>query len=414
MSLRALAGNAAWSTLSHLLGRGSLVVAAILLARQLDTKSFAAYSYFQLTVSMLAAYAAMGLGVTASRFFAESGHVDDAQLPPIGTLWILSILAGLLAAVVVVLLPADWLTGGLGVPRWMLALGLFSMVLGVVPGGGILGLERYAEATLAAAASAVVLVFGAVVAGSNGSPIAAMAVLVAATLIQSLGNAFIVVRQTGCATLARHSRMGWKELKRVTGFAGPMLGVSLLSASGAWIVGRMILEETEGEREFSLYAIGLQWYALALFIPGMVSRVVLPRLVRSRAGKVDSDSGLLVHRASLASLVAASSVSLLGLIASPWILKLYGAEYSVDTWLLGAFLLAAIPSAPVNVVGNAIVAADGQRAWLLLTMVWFAVLMLSSSMLANRGAFGGAAALFISSLILGVLAVSLARARRVV
>jgi hypothetical protein len=76
-----LATNAVWSLLSHLLSRGSLMVAAIILARALPTPAFAAYSYFQMTVSMLAAYAALGLGVTASRYFAEVGH-EQPDAPP--------------------------------------------------------------------------------------------------------------------------------------------------------------------------------------------------------------------------------------------------------------------------------------------------------------------------------------------
>ena len=71
---RVLAKNAFWALLCHVLSRGSLMLAAILLAREFETSSFAAYSYFQLTISMLATYAAMGLGVAASRFFAEAGY----------------------------------------------------------------------------------------------------------------------------------------------------------------------------------------------------------------------------------------------------------------------------------------------------------------------------------------------------
>lgn len=414
MSLRTLAGNAAWSTLAHLLGRGSLVVAAILLARSLDTAAFAAYSYFQLTVSMLAAYAAMGLGVTASRFFAECGHVEDARTPPIGTLWMLSIVAGLIFSLVILLLPTNWLDAGLGVPRWLLALGVFTMALGVVPSGGILGLERYAEATVAAAASATVLVVGAVIAGHIGSPVAAMGFLVAASLIQAVGNAAVVVQEVGWIKLRRHARIGRSELARVARFAGPMLGVSLLAASGSWIVGRIILAGPTGEHGFALYAIGLQWYALALFLPGMVSRVLLPRLVRSRLRASAADSRALVRQGAMTALLAVALISSVGFLLSPWLLRLYGFDYQVDKWLLGAFLLAAIPSAPVNTVGNAIVAAQGQREWFFMTAFWFLLIVLIANAVAEQGAWGGAIALGFSSLGLAALTFCIAKRRGLV
>ncbi len=411
MNVRRLASNAAWSTISHLIGRGSLVVAAIFLARNLDTNAFAAYSYFQLTVSMLAGYAAMGLGVTASRFFAEIGQVDEAKMPPIGALWILSILVGLVFAFIVLLLPANWLDGGQGVPRWLLALGVFTMALGVVPSGGVLGLERYADATLVAVASAAALIIGTVVAGQASSAFFAMAVFVGASLIQSTGDALVVLREVGWQKLARHAHMSGIELRRVVGFAGPMLGVSLLAASGSWVVGRMILAGPAGEHGFALYAIGLQWYALALFVPGMVSRVLLPRLVRSRLQLGSDDSQALVRQGGIMTLVAATVVSLGGFALSPWLLELYGSSYQVDKWLLGAFLLAAIPSAPINTIGNAIVAAEGQRAWFLMTIFWFALIIVAAKTFEEQGALGGAAALGLASLGLAAVALGIARKR---
>lgn len=411
MSLRTLAGNAAWSTLAHLLGRGSLVVAAILLARSLDTAAFAAYSYFQLTVSMLAAYAAMGLGVTASRFFAECGHVEDARTPPIGTLWMLSIVAGLIFALVILLLPTNWLDAGLGVPRWLMALGVFTMALGVVPSGGILGLERYVQATVAAAASATVLIVGAVFAGRVGSPVAAMAAFVIASLIQATGNSMVVVREVGWRKVVRHAGMNGSQLRRVAGLAGPMFGVSLLAASGSWVVGRIILAGPAGEHGFALYTIGLQWYALALFVPGMVSRVLLPRLVRSRLQDGTDGSRALVRKGATAALFSVALISIGGFFFSPWLLELYGSDYRVDKWLLGAFLLAAIPSAPVNTVGNAILAAQGQRTWFVLTLLWFLLVVVTARALGEHGAWGGAGSLGLSSLGLAGLALCVARRR---
>lgn len=414
MRLNTIAGNVIWSTVAHILGRGSLVVAAILLARTLDTNSFAAYSYFQLTVSMLAAYAAMGLGVTASRFFAESGHVEDAKMPPIGTLWILSIIVGFAFALAVLLLPANWMDGGLGVPRWILALGVFAMGLDVVPSGGIVGLERYSAATLTAGASAMVLIFGAIFAGFSGSAVAAMAAFVVSSLIQSTGNTIVVLREVGWHKLVRHARMGRPELRNVLSFAGPMLGVSLLAASGSWVVGRIILTGPAGEHGFALYAIGLQWYALALFIPGTVSRVLLPRLVRSRLQLHQNGSRELVRRGAVVTLVAASVVSVGGFTLSPWLIKFYGSSYEVDKWLLGAFLVAAIPSAPVNTVGNAIVIAEGQRVWFLMILLWFSLIVVTAMAVDEQGAWGGALALGFSSLALAVLTVSIGRKRGVV
>jgi len=174
MKLSTICVNAGWSTLTHIINRGSLVVVSMILARNLDTSSFANYGYFQLTVSMLAAYASLGMGVSASRFFAEANATDFKKRIPLGTLWVMSIFAGAFFAIVVFVLPGNLVQGGLTVPKWILAIGVFSLSLGTVPNGGILGLEQYKQAAIVSVASMLVLISGSMVAGRIGNATLAM------------------------------------------------------------------------------------------------------------------------------------------------------------------------------------------------------------------------------------------------
>lgn len=417
MSLRLLATDAAWSLIAHLFGRGSLVVASVLLARSLDTPAFAAYGYFQLTVSMLAAYSALGLGVTASRFFAEVEHVPDDCTPPIGTLWILSVAAGLVIALSILVLPADWVDGGVELPRWLLSLGVFVMALGVVPAGAVLGLERYREAAGPAIAAAAVLVVGSLIAGRAQSAVGAMWVFVMGSLIQAAGNASIVLRNVGVQRLRLRVGLQKAALQKIVGFAGPMTAVTLLSASGVWIVGRIILAGTSREQGFALYVIGLQWFSLALLLPGMVSRVVLPRVVRSRLdAAVDTphQASPLVRHGAYMTLALATATCIIGAILSPWLWPLYLVDYSQGAWLLVAFMAAAIPAAPANTLGNAIVADDGQVEWLVITGVWFVCLVFAASVSTSFGAWSGAIAHALANLSMILLVVKTTHRRKLV
>lgn len=388
------------SAAAHLFGRGSLIVASILLARQLPTEAFAAYSYFQLTVSMLAAYAAMGMGVTASRFFAETGYVKDAQMSPIGTLWLLSIVVAAVISLLILALPPAWLGGGLDIPRWAMALGIFCMATGVVPAGAIIGLERYREALISAVTSAVVLIIGMYVVNSA---VGAMSVFIAAAFIQSIGNSAVVFRHVSWKTLTRHSGLGKKQVHQIIKFAGPMLAVTLLAASGSWLVGRIILNSPSGEHGFSLYVIGLQWYALALFLPGMISRVLLPRMVRTQLKESESGSPKIVRIGSILSIAITAATAIVGALLAPSLVGIYGPDYQAQPSVLTLFLIAAIPAAPANTIGNAIVASNGQKTWLILTITWFAVLLCTMALLKPFGASGGAIAHGASSLLLSIL-----------
>ena len=416
MSARLLVTNAFWSLLSHLFSRGSLMLSAVILARSLDTAEFAAYSYFQLTVSMLAAYASMGLGVSASRFFAEVGHEKtDADPPPVGTLWTLSVILATGAFILIMLIPNSWITAGLLVPKWLLAIGVFTLGLTVVPGGAILGLERYKQATLISGGSGAIMLLMVWWASQRGLPTIAMGAIALSAFLQAAGESVIVIRAVGWRKISVGFRLRRHEVRRVVALAGPMFFVTLVSASGSWLLGRMILCREGGEHVFALYVIGLQWFSLGLLLPGIFSRVILPRLVRSRHSALSAASGKrLVMQGAMMAAATAFTMALLGLMFGPWLLVIYGASYQADRWFIAAFLGAAVLSAPANTVGNAIVANDGQKTWLILTIIWLVVLLISGAVAMPLGALSGAVAQAAAATVLTLMAVTVARARKLI
>ncbi|WP_170003745.1 oligosaccharide flippase family protein [Marinobacter profundi] len=413
MSSKVLIKNAAWSAANHLLARGSLVVVSMILARNLDSSGFAAYSLFQLTISMIAAYAALGFGVTASRFFSEFQGATNVKRYPVGALWVLSIIGGVVALVVTLILPAGLIEEDLDIPRWLLAVGVFSTSLGIVPAGAVLGLEQYRKAFSVACVTASFLFFGSYAAVKFQSPVSAMWVLVISNAINAVGNFLVTLHIVGIGGLLSSARLSKDSVGAILKFAGPMVGVSLLSASGSWLVGRIILSGPSGPENFALYAIGIQWMALALFLPGMVSRVLLPRLVKmqNELHGTDSESRKLVSSGAMLALIFAILLAIIGVVLSPLLIALYGTNLAINQWLLAAFLVAAIPSAPANTVGNAIVARDGQRAWFTITFLWFFTLIALTLLFSDLGVWAGAVSHGVASLILIFLSVCFARKR---
>jgi O-antigen/teichoic acid export membrane protein len=415
VSARFLAVSAFWSLLSHIFSRGSLMLSAIILARSLDTAAFAAYSYFQLTVSMLAAYAAMGFGVSASRFFSEVGHEkSDADPPPIGTLWMLSVILAVLAFLLIMLIPDSWITAGLLVPKWMLAVGVLALGLTVVPDGAIIGLERYKQATLISGFSGGVMLLVVWWASQRGLPIIAMGGIALAALLQAAGESVIIVRAVGWRKISAGFRLRQHDVRRVFSLAGPMFFVTLVSASGSWLLGRMILR-SGGEHVFALYVIGLQWFSLGLLLPGMLSRVILPRLVRSKSSALaEASAKKIVMQGSLMATAAALAMTFFGLLFGPWLILIYGTSYQVDRWFIATFLGAAIFSAPANTLGNAIVANDGQKTWLIMTVIWLLALLAGGAIAAPLGALSGAIAQAIAAVVLIIMAIKVARVRNLI
>ena len=409
MSARLLATNAAWALVSHVLHRGSFMLGAILLARSLPSGDFAAYSYFQMTVFMLSTYAAMGLGVTASRFFAEYGHQRDGASAPLGTLLALSCGISAVAFFLILLLPSAWLDAGVSVPQWLIALGVAATVAGVVPDGGILGLEKYRQASLVSLLSALCMLGMIGVAAMHQSPLLGMWGIVASLAVQNLGQLIVIVRTVGWQAIAGSFRWSAQILRKLASFAGPMFLVSILAGSGTWIVGRMILAST-GALEFSAYSIGLQWFALGSLLPGMVSRVVLPRLVRNRG----QDSRHLVHMAVLLALVPACAMAAGAFVLSPWLIKIYGNLYQDFLLIIPVFLVISIFNAPIKTIGNGIVAHDGQFQWLIITVAALLIMIISLALFSIKNSWSAVTSHALSTVAMLLMVLRVGRKRRLI
>lgn len=410
-----LLGKAFWSLISQIFSRGSLILSAIILTRSLNTSDFAAYSYFQLTISMLAVYAAMGLGVTSSRYFAEVGHEHNVSSPfPLGLLWLVSIAIAVIFFTIILIIPSKLVTADLPIPNWLLALGVLTLTLEIVPGGAILGLERYKQSSLICAISGSVMLAGAFYASIKNEPIFAMSAMVVAAFFQGVGESMIVVKVVGWKRLAISRPMMIGGGLKLLEFAGPMLFISLIAISGSWIVGRLVLFMENSSYEFSIYTIGLQWFALVLVLPGIIAKVILPRVVRANLKSDSNGQQALIWQGIKISTFTAFAVACSGGLAAPLIIKMYGVQYSENNWFLSGYMAAAFLNAPANTLGNSIVANNGQKQWLIIMIIWFAVLILTATVMVKFNMNPGAFSLGLAAAVQTALGFYVAKAKKII
>lgn len=383
-----LTNNAAWSLASHLSSRGALILAAIILARELPTTEFAIYSYFQLTVSMLSAYAALGLGSTASRFFAEIGHEDNSESKkPLGSLFLASIFVSLAAAIIIFAIPVQWLNSDLALPKWLMAIGVAATAIGVVPAGAVVGLERYRTIMVTSCVYGIIILIASVIAAYYQATLVAMGGLVIAALLKAIWHSFIVIKIVGWKRLVENSNLSIYSFSYIMQFAGPMFLVSLFSASGSWVVGRIILDGNNGHYSFALYSIGLQWYSLGLLLPAMVSRVILPTLVRVPDNEHKQIKDIMRYGVFI-TLTASCVISLGAVGMGPVFGLMYGSQYEIGSLFIAAYMAAAIFNAPANTFGNALIARNRQWLWFFLILLWFITIIVLSMIVVSQG-FGG-------------------------
>lgn len=386
-----------YAAISQALGRGSLILASILVANFMTTESFAAFTYFNLTVSAIAAFSTLGLGTAAARIFAEGNiDLDDAAKERMRTVLFVTAIAALLAALAVLVAPANLLSSAVQVDRPLLACAIALVTFNSVALGALSGRGSFDILALAAVLSTVVLlsgVAGAVVVESTSLAVLAIVLSMAAQFAVYL----IVLRPVlsgGASGLPSAS-----ECAATLQIAGPMFVTSLLVGGMFWVLGRIVLGAPGGVTEFSRYAVGLQWFSLTLLLPSIVTRVFFPRIVRAASEGEQQGRGIVFANAG-ANLLIAAAIGAILLLAGDLLLALYGNTDLADTSAFRWFIAAAVIASPVNGLGNAIIARDpGPRHWLSLKTVW-ALIALFALMHWGAGAENAGAALFTAYLCL--------------
>lgn len=371
MSLKFLINSAIWSSVSHILSRGSLMLSGMLLASNLSPEMFATYSYFQITATMIATYSALGLGVSASKYFAELSNDKESKynIDIVTTLFSLALLLSILSTLIILIIPNSFLSSNLNISNTTFSFAVLVLALSVVPNGAVIGLEKYKQSALFSFLNSIILLIGAFLSIKLNDITYSIYSFIIGSANQSLGNLFITLKAIPSLSLASLLKIKKYALLEISKFTGPLIFISLFTASSGWLLGKSLLK-AYGELEFAAYSIGLQWFSVALFLPGMISRVVLPRLVRKEANNKS-----MLRYACLISIGLSSIIFILGSIFRKQIVSFYGSDYVSYEYMLVGFLFTTILYAPANTLGNAIIATVGTMKWLSITIGWFACLM---------------------------------------
>lgn len=402
MSNKLLAVNAGWNLISHLMTRGVLMVAAIYLSRHFDVQEFASYSYFNLTVSMLTAFSSLGLGVGASKYFAALNIINSSEnYQKASGLWVVSFIISIIVALIIAMMPIEVVGAGLNLPIWLYSIGVFLTFQAIVPSGAMLGLEKYRSAVAVAIVYSFVIITSSYISVYYGSILIAVFGVLLAISIQAILETLIVLRYIGFQKFKLNVNFRIEIVRELISFSFPMIFVSLIAASGTWILGRFIMMADNGVYNFAIYTIGLQWYALGLLLPGVISKVMLPKLIKDNilSDKLHGTRRIVKNGIYL-SIGASVVIAILGAIVGPLLVKLYGAQYSPDRWYIAAYLIAAIFNSPANAIGNALIANNKQNKWGFLLFLWLLVLIIMGNLSFGNGAYTGAIALTVAAFAL--------------
>ena len=397
-----LAKGTFWSMAGAVISRGLMLAASVLVARMLGKTVYGELGMIKSTVGMFGVFAGFGLGLTATKHVAEFRNSDPDRAGRIISLsWLVAMITGGLMALGLFIF-APWLAAHTinaphlsGVLR-ISALMLFINALNGAQTGALSGFEAFKTIAyvnlFVGLISFPVLVVGAYLGGLTGA-VWALAINLS---VHWLLNHLALRKEASRYKVPLFFKDCSRELSVLWRFSLPAVLSSSMVGPVNWICSVLLVNQPDGYDEMGIFSAANQWYAIFLFLPGLLSQVVLP-VFSERLAQKDGKQLLktMVLAIKVNAILVLPTVLLAGIV-SPYIMSLYGEGFANGWSTLIIVLFTAGIIACQTPVGPTI-AASG-RMWVGFTMNfgWALAFIISTLLLVDHGSLGLASARAIS------------------
>jgi O-antigen/teichoic acid export membrane protein len=397
-----LAQGAIWSLIGATVSRGLVLIASIAGARILGKQTFGELGMIQSTLVMLQGFGAFGLGLTATKFVAESYRDKPLRAARIISLcWWTSVATGSLMTVSLFVL-APWIASRyLAAPQLARLLRISSptLFLGAVAGmqmGALVGFESFRAIArinvLGGLATFPLVLAGAYWFGLEGA-VCGLACSSGLSFLLSGQALRFEAKKSGLALTSN----GWQQERGVLWtFAFPAFLNVAMVAPVNWACAAMLVNQPGGYAEMGVFNAANQWWIAIMFLPGTVGAVVLPVLASLRGAEDNSRYKKVLSVNVLLNAGLAVAVGLPVCLLSSMIMSKYGRGFESGAAVLVVLVVAAILSGVIGVIGQTI-ASDGRMWWgMFLNLIWGGAMIVGMRTLPVQGALGLALATLIA------------------
>ena len=333
-ALAPLLGGGFWLIAGGIASRACTLLAQVTIARQLGKAAFGSWALVVNTVAFFSLCAASGLGIAATKHIAELREKDPARAGRIVSL-ILGVASGAsLAAGLLCMVFAPWLarvlyeTPDLAGPMSVAGLVVCSTIAARVVEGALAGFEAFRR--IAANAGVQGLVLLALVVPLS-KPLGLSGAVLAVGGSQILALALGVQAMLRCCRshgISLHWRAAWDERSVLTRFAFPSAIADLISPAAVAMAQAAVARLPGGVVALGGYQAASNWRDIVLFVPTTLGRVTLPTLARLRGLRRDGAYSAALRVSVLINSGLAAGGTVVVLLASPWLLGLYGPGFA--------------------------------------------------------------------------------------
>lgn len=373
---RRLARGSAWSLAGSAAFRILILVGMILVARILGREAFGAFGLVQATLGVVGIFAGIGFGGTATRFVAQYATSDPARAGRIiGLVFGSSVATIVIASILLIAFSGVIARQVLHEPGLQSALGWGAILMAAsairgIQNGVWAALERFdviAKLNLAEGAFSVVGMVGlAALLGVEG---AVLGLALGGGLVAVISRV-LVLRELRSRAIPVRYRGSFAERRILVSYTLPNLLANVVATPVLWLAMTFVAADSEGLAGLGLYNAAYQWHGPLVFIPIVLMSVSIPSMVQAwEAGRTAQFRAIALW---LGGLVVAVTLpfALIGAALSPWIMSLYGPDFSGGGLILILLLAAAPLHAIAKIASTALLGMH--RAWplLMVNVAW--------------------------------------------
>ena len=386
--------------------------ATIIVVRILGKEDYGQLSIIRSTIQMFISISAFGMGTTATKFIAQYRSTDAVKTANVYV--VANLFAFTMASVTSLLIYifAPYISYEmLKAPELLndvriAAVILFFSLLNGAQTGTLAGFEDFKRIAMSSLLVGLMELFllctGALLYGVRGAILG----YALAYCFAFLYNSHYIrrhIKELGANLWEVFSEIKWSDFKIIYQFSLPVALTSWVGMPCLWY-GKTFLVNRSGFGEMALYDVSDQWRAQVLFIPAIVSQVLLPVLSNSIANNDKKSTVDAIKFNMKLNGGITFTFALAMALLSPLILKIYGPEYTNFIPLVLLCFAGAVDSIS-NVCGSYIFSSN--KAWSILkfNVTWGIVVLAVSVSLINlqMGASGLAAAYLLANLTLTCL-----------
>jgi O-antigen/teichoic acid export membrane protein len=389
LKTRLLSGTL-WSALGGVISQLLMLIAFIIVARLLGQEQYGEFGMVRSTVNMFIISAGFSLGMTATKHIAEFKNSNPERASRILTLSTLFTLITSSFIAIIVFFSAHWLAENTINAPYLeneLKIGAFILLVSAINGaqlGALVGFEAFKTIAkiniIIGVLSIVSLIVGAYLGGLHGAVLA----LALNISINWIITNYAIRQEIKRYNMSLFASDWWSEKSVLWKFSLPATLGGLMVSPIVWFAGALLVNQPNGYNEMGIFDAANQWFMAILFIPGLISKIVLPIL-----SNLNGTNDIQYSKVIAFSLILNGGIALVIAIIiayfSSLILGSYGDGFEQGYMVLVYLAFSAVLVSINNVVGQVITSKGKMWTGLFFNLLWALSMALFSWYFIRKG-----------------------------